>query len=99
MSDGPYYGITSHPICNPTNGHQCHRPSGRPCVDCGRPAGTLWTPVWCPDCDARRLDNVSAGFAELAEALGVPSEAVDAGSGAANHWTALTPEHGRERRS
>ena len=62
----------SHPKCHPEDGHVCARPSGRTCVEpgCGKPAGTLWGPMWCPECDEKRLDHVSgqldaivAGFA------------------------------------
>lgn len=49
--------------------HICRQPSGRTCVDCDRPAGTLWGPLWCPDCDVIRLDRCSAGFAEIAAAF------------------------------
>lgn len=45
--------------------HVCQKPSGRACVDCGQPAGTDWGPMWCPDCDVKRLDNVSAGMESL----------------------------------
>jgi hypothetical protein len=50
----------SHPNC--TNGHVCQVPSGRKCVDCGEPAGTKWGPYWCPDCDKKRLDRVTANL-------------------------------------
>lgn len=65
----PYYGETSHPGCSDQTGHTCQELSGRTCVDCPEPAGTLWGPMWCPDDDARRLDKVSAGFAAIAREL------------------------------
>lgn len=40
----------------------CQEPSGRDCIDCGKPAGTLWGPYWCPDCDVKRLDKISASL-------------------------------------
>lgn len=46
--------------------HQCQEPSGRTCIDCDETAGTWWGPYWCPDCDVKRLDRCSAGFAEIA---------------------------------
>lgn len=45
--------------------HQCQRPSGRRCINCGEPAGTLWGPIWCPPCDVIRLDSVSASLEAL----------------------------------
>lgn len=59
-----------HPNCWGPGGHICQRPSGRSCIDCGAPAGTLWGSYWCPDCDVKRLskigkalDGVAASFA------------------------------------
>lgn len=42
-------------------------PSGRTCVEpgCGKPAGTPWGPYWCPDCDDKRMDRVSASLESL----------------------------------
>ena len=45
--------------------HVCRKPSGRMCVDCRRPAGTDWGPMWCPDCDVKRLDRVGAQMESL----------------------------------
>ena len=57
----------SHPKCwtGTEYRHTCHEPSGRPCVDCGKPAGTPWGPMWCPECDVIRLDRVSGQLAAL----------------------------------
>ncbi len=53
--------------------HNCQKPSGETCAnpECGNPAGTLWSPHWCPDCDAERqqriedqLNEISAFFAQ-----------------------------------
>ena len=52
----------SHPKCWGPDGHMCQQPSGRDCIDCGKPAGTLWGPYWCPDCDVKRLDKISANL-------------------------------------
>lgn len=61
----------SHPKCwvGDHYRHICHEPSGRHCIDCGKPAGTPWGPYWCPDCDVRRLDRVGAGFAAVEAAF------------------------------
>ena len=61
-TDGP------HPRCWRGDHYEhteCVKPSGRACVDCGEPAGTLWGPMWCPDCDVKRLARISASFAEI----------------------------------
>jgi hypothetical protein len=42
-------------------------PSGRSCVDCGKPAGTPWGPYWCPDCDDRRMARIDASLKQLGE--------------------------------
>jgi hypothetical protein len=60
----------SHPNCHTEAGHVCQKPSGRACVEgCGRQAGTLWGPYWCPECDMKRLDRVSAGFDTISASL------------------------------
>ena len=56
----------SHPNCWGPEGHVCQQPSGRTCLDCDQPAGTLWGPYWCPDCDVKRLDRISASLESLA---------------------------------
>lgn len=55
----------SHPKCHGPSGHVCRKPSGRFCLDCGNPAGTLWGPYWCPDCDAVRLDRITASLKSI----------------------------------
>lgn len=45
--------------------HVCHQPSGLECVDCGQPAGTQWTRLWCPACDVKRLERISASLHEI----------------------------------
>lgn len=49
--------------------HVCQEPSGSTCVEqeCDSPAGTWWTPLWCPDHDLVRLNRISNQFAKLAE--------------------------------
>jgi hypothetical protein len=57
----------SHPQCwkGDHYEHDCAVPSGRECIDCGKPAGTPWGPVWCPDCDVIRLNRISRSMADL----------------------------------
>lgn len=72
----------SHAICwtGEDYEHRCQRPSGRRCIDCGEPAGTLWGPIWCPGCDVIRLDNVSAGMESLLSPTSVtPPGSTEAG--------------------
>lgn len=61
----------AHPNCWGDAGHVCQQPSGRICVErgCDEPAGTLWTPFWCPDHDVERLERVSAGLRTFQEAF------------------------------
>lgn len=61
----------THPGCTRPDGHVCHRPSGKRCIepDCDRPAGTLWGPHWCPECDAVRLDRISRRFDQIADEM------------------------------
>lgn len=57
----------SHPGCwtGTEYAHTCHDPSGRACIDCGKPAGTPWGPHWCPDCDVKRLDGIEKNLTEI----------------------------------
>ena len=57
----------SHPMCwtGDRYEHRCQTPSGKDCIECGRPAGTLWGPYWCPDCDVIRLDRISSQMESL----------------------------------
>jgi hypothetical protein len=37
--------------------------TGKLCIEgCGRPAGTVWSPYWCQQCNAQRLRRISKGF-------------------------------------
>lgn len=51
--------------------HICHQPSGKECFEdgCTEPAGTLWTPHWCPDHDVERIDRISAQLLGTQEEL------------------------------
>lgn len=44
---------------------QALAPSGRKCVECGKPAGTPWGPYWCPECDDKRIERIDRGFRSL----------------------------------
>ena len=59
----------SHPRCwrGDHYEHECARPSGRTCIDCGAPAGTPWGPYWCPACDVERLDRIAAQLEDLVD--------------------------------
>lgn len=60
---------SSNPGCWGSQGHVCQQPSGLRCVDCGAPAGTLWGPHFCPDCDVKRLDKIDGSLADIASDL------------------------------
>lgn len=57
----------AHPDC--TDGHICQKPSGYTCIEpgCQSPAGTWWTPYWCPPCDEERIDRITAQIEDLVE--------------------------------
>lgn len=64
----------AHPGCWRKDHYEhayCSLPSGKTCVDCGGVAGTLWGPHWCPACDVKRLDRVSANLEALFGGLDV----------------------------
>ncbi|MBM4707828.1 hypothetical protein GS982_01865 [Rhodococcus hoagii] len=62
----------SHPNCWTEKGHVCQEPSGRACIECGKPAGTRWGPYYCPDCDVIRLDRITASLDEIERQIGQP---------------------------
>lgn len=40
--------------------------TGKLCIeDCGRPAGTYWSKLWCQPCNAKRMDRIDASFEKL----------------------------------
>ena len=59
--------------------HICQELSGKACIDCGAPAGTRWTPFWCPDCDVVRQVRISEGFDQLIAGLRKGKEEVSNG--------------------
>lgn len=50
------------------NGPYYH--TGKACIepDCKRPAGTMWSPYWCFECNVERIDRISKNLEEIAEA-------------------------------
>ena len=36
--------------------------TGKPCIDCGNPAGTAWSPHWCFECNVKRIKRINAGL-------------------------------------
>lgn len=42
-------------------------PSGLACVGCGKPAGTPWSPFWCPDCDDKRIARIDEHLKEIGD--------------------------------
>jgi hypothetical protein len=45
--------------------------TGKTCIDCDQPAGTLWSPLWCVECNIKRIDRIDAQFTRLARDAGV----------------------------
>lgn len=49
--------------------------TGKPCIEgCGREAGTLWSPLWCPECNIKRMDHISKTLEKLHQACYKKSE-------------------------
>jgi hypothetical protein len=36
---------------------------------CANPAGTPWTPLWCPECDQERRDTITQQMADISAAF------------------------------
>lgn len=55
---------------NPNNSATHH--TGKECIElgCENPAGTAWSPHWCWQCNAKRLERVSAGLEAAHQKLG-----------------------------
>lgn len=44
--------------------------TGKPChYKCGRPAGTVWSPILCRPCNIERMNRINANMETLAENL------------------------------
>lgn len=40
--------------------------TGRDCIEnCGRAAGTAWSPYWCCVCNAKRMNRISAQLQDM----------------------------------
>lgn len=53
------------------NGSKYH--TGKECIErgCHNPAGTAWSPLWCFECNAKRMDRISGNLTKEAERYGV----------------------------
>lgn len=42
--------------------------SGKPCItpDCERPAGTLWSHLWCFECNVQRMKKITRSLEKMA---------------------------------
>ena len=49
----------------PGNSKKYH--TGEPCVTkgCNNPAGTKWSPLWCFECNVKRMDRIGGQFDSL----------------------------------
>ena len=54
------------------NGPKYH--TGKECIElgCARPAGTAWSPVWCFECNVKRIKRISAQMDALANSWPTP---------------------------
>lgn len=51
------------------NGAKYH--TGKKCIEeCGRPAGTAWSPLWCQPCNAARMDRIGKFLVEAVNRQG-----------------------------
>ncbi len=58
------------------NGYSEKYRSGTKCLECDEPAGTAWTPHWCPKCDIKRKRQISDSLASMLSNLN-PTPGVD----------------------
>jgi len=43
--------------------------TGKKCIEgCGKPAGTLWSPHWCFECNVKRINRINEQFEQLISA-------------------------------
>lgn len=42
-------------------GNSARHHTGKPCIEpgCDKPAGTVWSPLWCQECNAKRIRRVT----------------------------------------
>ena len=43
--------------------------TGKPCIECGAPAGTYWGKYWCFDCNVRRINRIDKELRKIANDL------------------------------
>jgi hypothetical protein len=53
---------------DPGNSAQHH--TGKLCIEgCGRPAGTLWSPHWCFECNVVRMNRITVQLNDIQRKL------------------------------
>lgn len=64
---------TEHDFRNPNDsGYNPEYHTGKKCINgCGNPAGTLWSPYWCKDCNIERMNNIDKQFEKIRKAFAV----------------------------
>jgi hypothetical protein len=52
---------------DPTDeGNSAKYHTGKLCIEgYGRPAGTYWSPYWCQECNAKRINDISEKLNEI----------------------------------
>lgn len=56
-------------------GNSAEHLTGKPCYNkCGRPAGTVWSPLLCQPCNAVRMNRINRSMKNLAENLAQMAE-------------------------
>jgi len=43
--------------------------TGEKCIDCDNPAGTAWSPLWCFECNVKRMRRIDERFKNLEKML------------------------------
>jgi hypothetical protein len=41
--------------------------TGKKCIErgCNNPAGTAWSPLWCVECNIKRMDSITNSLLEI----------------------------------
>ena len=47
------------------DGYSVKHRSGKRCVTCGKPAGTAWSPHFCPTCDIERKASITKSLENM----------------------------------
>ena len=47
--------------------------TGKPCIEngCTNPAGTVWSPYWCFQCNVKRMRRIDAAFKKIAKGFAI----------------------------